>query len=430
MSGEICARGMRIVETPDDADVVIVNTCGFIQPAKEEAIDVILALAEEKKHRPFKLVVAGCLAQRYAKTLLSDLPEVDLFIGVGEVGRIADHLTRLNSLPLQSKAVITKPEFLMTAKHRRMLSSESATAYLKISDGCSNHCAYCAIPSIRGRARSRTPDDILKEATMLIRRGVKEIILIGQDTTAYGYDLKNRPTLAALLGDLSALPGLSWLRVLYMHPAHLSVEVLDAMARHPKICRYIDLPVQHADDTILAAMNRHVTAARLSELIALARKIMPDVAIRTSIIVGFPGETAKRFERLLDFVRRARFDHLGVFVYSREEGTQAFSVPSRISEKEKERRRDAVMNEQAEISRSINAALIGTVQDVIVEERCPQAGYDFIGRCRRQAPEIDGVTYIQGKTVQIGQIVACKIISADHYDLYAECVEPPRVGKS
>ena len=422
MGGEAAACGMTIVESPHEADVVIINTCGFIKPAKEEALEVILTIAEEKKKRPLKLIVAGCLAQRYAKSLLDEIPEVDLFVGVGEVGRITGHLQKLSTAKSRRKAVISKPDFLMTAQHERILSSKSSTAYLKISDGCSNCCTYCAIPSIRGKARSRRPDDILIEAQSLIRRGIKEIILIGQDTTAYGHDLKSRPKLSTLLTDLASLPGLSWLRLLYAHPAHITTDVLEAMANSRNICRYLDLPVQHVDDAILTAMNRKVTAERIVNIMAEARRIMPDVALRTSIIVGFPGETQKRFENLLNFVRRARFDHLGVFTYSREEGTKACDLPSRISEKEKERRRDAVMSEQADISHTINAALIGSTLDVLIEEKSEREGYAFVGRCRRQAPEIDGVTYIKDANIKIGEIIRCKITAADHYDLYARVI--------
>jgi ribosomal protein S12 methylthiotransferase len=364
MGGLARSSGMTIVERPDDADVVLVNTCGFIQPAKEEALDVILTLAAEKKKsgRDLKLVVAGCLAQRYAQDLQNDIPEVDLFIGTGEVGRIVEHLKSLSETKPRRTVVCSKPDFLMTSQHERILSSKSVTAYLKISDGCSNCCTYCAIPSIRGKARSRRPDDILREAQSLVERGIKEIILIGQDTTAYGRDLKTRPKLSVLLSDLAGISGLRWLRLLYAHPAHMTADVLEAIADHKTICRYIDLPVQHIDDTILTAMNRKVAAARISQLISDARSIIPGVAIRTSIIVGFPGETQKRFERLLHFVRETRFDHLGVFTYSREEGTAAASQPSRISEKEKERRREIIMSEQADISHVMNASLIGSQQ--------------------------------------------------------------------
>ncbi|NLX50976.1 MAG: 30S ribosomal protein S12 methylthiotransferase RimO [Deltaproteobacteria bacterium] len=420
MGGLARSSGMSLVENPDEADVVIVNTCGFIGPAKEEALDVILTLADNRKKtgRAFKLVVAGCLAQRYGRELARDLPEADLFIGTGEVGRIVGHLQSLREGGSR-RAVITQPDFLMTARHERALPP-SAAAYLKISDGCSNRCAYCAIPAIRGRARSRPPGDILTEARRLLARGAREIILIGQDTTAYGRDLPGRPTLAALISDLATLADLDRLRLLYAHPAHLSDDLLLAMAAHPAVCRYLDLPVQHIDDSILTAMNRRVSAARIRKIIGRARSLMPDVALRTSLIVGFPGETPRRFARLLDFVREARFDHLGVFTYSREEGTAAAARPARISEKEKERRRDAVMNEQADISYAINQELIGSVEEVLIEERSDRAGYPFVGRARRQAPEIDGVTYLKNGDVQIGDIVSCIITGADHYDLFGE----------
>ena len=424
MGGQALASGMTLVEDPQSADVVIVNTCGFIQPAKEEALEIILTLAHEKeKNRPdLKLIVAGCLAQRYGKDLLKEIPEVDLFIGTGEVGNIAVHLKTLNASRPRRTAVISKPDFLMTSRHERILSSASSTAYLKISDGCSNCCTYCAIPSIRGQARSRRPNDILREAENLIARGVKEIIVIGQDTTAYGRDLKNRPMLSGLLSDMASLSGLRWLRLLYAHPAHITTEVLEAMAGHKKICRYIDLPVQHIDDTILTAMNRKVSADRIKNIIREARCIMPDVALRTSLIVGFPGETPQRFERLHDFVRDTKFDHLGVFTYSREEGTAAVALHSRISEKEKERRRESIMSEQADISHAINQKLIGTIQEVLVEEKSDREGYAFVGRSRRQAPEIDGVTYIKDSTVKIGDFVRLVITGADHYDLFGKVI--------
>lgn len=424
MGGQACASGMTIADSPHDADVVIVNTCGFIQPAKEEALEVILALVEEKKKpgRDLKLVVAGCLAQRYGKELLAEIPEVDLYVGTGEVGRIVKHLQSLNTTKPRRAAVVSKPDFLMTAQHERLLSSTSPTAYLKISDGCSNCCAYCAIPSIRGSARSRQPDDILWEAQKLAARGIKEIILIGQDTTVYGRDLKNRPKLSDLLSDLASVSGVRWLRLLYTHPAHISTDILEAMADHEKICRYIDLPIQHIDDTLLTAMNRKVSATRICEIISQARSILSNVALRTSIIVGFPGETSKRFERLLDFVRETQFDHLGVFTYSREEGTAAAKMPSRISETEKERRRESIMSEQADISHAINQKLIGSIQEVLIEEKSDREGYAFVGRCRRQVPEIDGVTYMKGSNAKIGDFIHCTITSADHYDLFGKII--------
>jgi ribosomal protein S12 methylthiotransferase len=422
MGGLASASGMTIVDRPDQADVIIVNTCAFIQPAKEEALNVILTLACEKEKcgREQKLIVAGCLTQRYGKELLQEIPEVDLFIGTGEVGRIVEHLERLRLGKPRHRAVMSKPDFLMTARHQRILSTNAATAYLKISDGCSNCCAYCAIPSIRGKARSRKPDDILLEAQNLAAKGVKEIILIGQDTTAYGSDLKNHPALAGLLSDLASVSGIDWLRLLYAHPAHISEDILEAISSHDKICRYIDLPVQHIDDTILKAMNRKVSSQRIGEILTRARSIMPDIALRTSLIVGFPGETQTRFNRLLDFVRRARIDHLGVFTFSREEGTAAAKLPSRISEKEKERRRDIIMNEQAGISHAINQTFIGSVQDVLIDGKSDLPDYALVGHCRRQTPEIDGVTYLRESNAKIGDIVSCVITGAEHYDLFGQ----------
>jgi ribosomal protein S12 methylthiotransferase len=424
MGGLLNKSGLQMLDRNDSADIVIVNTCAFINPAKEEALEEILTLAETKKKcdRQFKLVVAGCLAQRYGKELSAQIPEVDLFIGTGEVGNIVRHINKLDEIKFRCASVITKPDFLMTSQHPRILSSTMTSAYLKISDGCSNCCSYCVIPSIRGKARSRTPNDILQEAENLAARGIKEIIITGQDTTAYGRDLKGQPQLSDLLNHMSQVKGIKWIRLLYTHPAHITTDVMETMAANEKICRYIDLPIQHIDDTILSVMNRKVSGAKIKEVIAQARQIIPGVALRTSLIVGFPGETQRRFERLLDFVGETKFDHLGVFIYSREEGTAAAKLKSQISEKEKERRREIIMNEQAAISNAINKCLMGSIQEVLIEEKSGRGDYEYMGRCRRQSPEIDGINYVKGTRLKIGSIVKCKIIAADDYDLFAEMV--------
>lgn len=425
MGGMLTQSGMQLVNRRELADLVIVNTCAFINPAKEEALEEILQLVQERKEgdHHFHIVVAGCLAQRYGKQLITEIPEVDLFVGTGEVANIIEHVNKLVKTEAKPAAIITKPDFLMTAHHARVLSNTSVSTYLKISDGCSNRCTYCVIPDIRGKARSRKPDDILQEARMLADRGIKEIIITGQDTTAYGRDLPDRPRLPELLTEIAKIKNIKWIRLLYAHPAHITPEMMKAIAENKKICRYIDLPVQHIDDTILKAMNRKVTSAKIKEIIAEVRRIIPDVALRTSIIVGFPGETQKRFDRLLDFITETKFDHLGVFPYSREEGTKAASLSSRISEAEKERRRDIIMHEQAAISNRINQGLIGSIQEVLIEGKSERHDYACIGRCRRQAPEIDGITYIQGKQVKTGSIIKCKITAADDYDLFAQVVE-------
>lgn len=425
MGGLLSQAGMQLVNRRELADIVIVNTCAFINPAKEEAIEEILLLAREKKEGscPFRIVVAGCLAQRYGHELLAEIPEVDLFAGTGEVGNIALHLNKLNDGKAKRSAVITRPDFLMNSQHPRVLSNTSVSTYLKISDGCSNCCTYCVIPTIRGKSRSRMPEDILREARGLAARGIKEIIITGQDTTAYGRDLPSHPLLSDLLNDMAKIRGIKWIRLLYAHPAHITSETMQAIAANRKICRYIDLPIQHIDDDILKAMNRRVTSTRIKEIIAEARAIMPDVALRTSIITGFPGETQKKFDRLLDFITDAKFDHLGVFPYSKEEGTKAASLSSRISEKEKQRRRDIIMNEQAAISNKINQGLIGSIQEVLIEGKSDRSDYAYIGRCRRQAPEIDGITYVCGKQAKTGSIIKCRIVAADDYDVFAQIID-------
>ena len=424
MAGLLNQSGRQLVNSSDSADIVIVNTCAFINPAKEEAIEEILTLAEEKKkNNPrLRIVVAGCLAQRYGKELFAQMPEVDLFIGTGEVGNIVSHINKLNQEKNRRDAVITKPDFLMNYQHPRILSTTAASTYLKISDGCSNRCSYCVIPSIRGAARSRKPDDILGEAEILANRGIKEIIITAQDTTNYGSDLKGRPRLSVLLNDMAKIKSIKWIRLLYAHPARVTTDLLETIAANEKICRYIDLPIKHIDDDFLKAMNRKVTGTKIKEVIAQARRTIPGIALRTSLIVGFPGETPTRFNRVLDFVNETKFDHLGVFTYSREEGTIAANLKSHVSEKEKERRRETIMNEQAAISHTINKTLIGSTQEVLIEGESDRGDYAYMGRCRRQAPEIDGITYIKKSKAQIGKIVKCKITAVDEYDLFGEII--------
>lgn len=423
MGGFLRRSGHALVNKHVDADIVIINTCSFINPAKEEAIDEILTVAETKKNRPnLRIIVAGCLAQRYGNELLKHIPEADRIIGTGEVGNIVRHVAALNRDRNYRQAVITRPVYLMNCNHRRMLPASAFSTYLKISEGCSNHCSYCVIPSLRGAARSRPPDDILREAEQLAQRGIREIIITAQDTTRYGRNLKGRIRLSDLLDDLTQIKGIEWIRLLYAHPARITADLLNVIAENEKICSYIDLPIQHIDDTLLKAMNRRVTAAEIRQTIAQIRQCIPDVALRTSLIAGFPGETPARFNRMLDFVRQIRFDHLGVFTYSREEGTKAAGLRYHVPQREKERRREMIMHEQMEISASINTSLIGSVQEVLIEGESDRPDYPYIGRCRRQAPEIDGVTYLKGPSSLTGRIVKCKITSADEYDLFGKII--------
>jgi len=426
MAAALASGGYLLTDGPEEASVILINTCAFILPAKEESIEEILRMAAWKrggKGPCTHLVVTGCLPQRYRRGLKKALPEVDLFLGIAGIPNIAHHLDRLfEDIPHRRCSVIGKPEFLMTASHRRLISGPAHSAYLKIADGCTNRCSYCAIPSIRGKARSRAIDDIMEEAELLAAQGVRELIVTAQDTTAYGIDRKAKPTLSRLLGHLAGISGISWIRILYTYPAHLTEELLRTMAAEEKICHYLDIPIQHSDDAILRAMHRRGDSTLIRDVIKKAREIVPDIALRTSLITGFPGETLRRFENLLSFVREIRFDHLGVFTYSREEGTKAAAFPSRISEKEKQRRRDILSLAQAGISGDINHTLIGTRQEVLVEENGDLAGYPYVGRCRRQAPEIDGVTHIRGGAAEKGALVACRITDADDYDLFAEMI--------
>jgi ribosomal protein S12 methylthiotransferase len=418
----LTGHDFQITPEPQAAEVIIINTCAFILPAKEEAIDEILRMAQYKKTGALKyLVVTGCLPQRYGKALEKEIPEADLFLGIAEVPNIVHHIKNFASgSPMDCRTVVKKADFLMNADHPRLLPSATSTTYLKIADGCSNRCTYCIIPAIRGKARSRQPDDILREAEGLAEKGVKEIILIAQDTTAYGRDLKERPGLRLLLQKLAAVEKIRWIRLLYTHPAHLTEDVLEIIASEEKICRYLDIPIQHIDDAILKAMNRRTDSKQIFALIEKARALIPDVALRTSLITGFPGETKTRFHRLLDLIRHIRFDHLGVFTYSREEGTPAGRLSSRISEREKQRRRNLLMEEQAVISFQINQSLIGSRQECIVEGKSDRSDYPFYGRCRRQAPEIDGITYLKGNNLTVGEILTCTIRNATEYDLLGE----------
>ena len=396
MAAALAGRGFTIAPSPDDADIILVNTCAFILPAKEESIDEILRMAELKKAgKCSRLVVTGCLPQRYGKSLAREIPEVDIFLGTGELPSIAGRLEKLmQDSPPPSRSVVGQPTFLMNAGHSRLLSTPFYSAYLKIAEGCSNWCSYCVIPAIRGKARSRQVDDILKEAERLAAGGVREVIITAQDTTAYGRDLKGKPSLAVVLRELAGIKELRWIRLLYTYPANLTKEILETVAKEENICNYLDIPIQHVDDDILKAMHRRGGSRIIKESVAAARSIITEVALRTSLIVGFPGETRAGFNRLLSFVQETRFDHLGVFEYSREEETPAASFPAQVTGRTKKNRRRLVMEEQAMISHEINRSLVGSRQEILIEGKSDISGYDFMGRCRRQAPEIDGITYV------------------------------------
>lgn len=422
MAAALAKEGYRIVNDPCDAGIIMVNTCSFILPAKEESIEEILRVAAWKKSgRCSHLVVTGCLPQRYGRALAEDLPEVDLFLDTNEVPHIARHLDQITEEKYHGPVtVVHNPSFLMNADHERLLSTPFTSAYLKIAEGCSNYCSYCIIPAIRGKARSRAIDDILEEAQQLVAKGVKELIITAQDTTAYGREQKGHPSLADLLKKLAAINDLKWIRLLYTYPGKLDDRTLKVLGEEEKCCPYLDIPIQHIDDDILRAMHRRGGSGQIRESIERIRAGIPQVALRTSLIVGFPGETPAKFKKLLQFVQEVRFDHLGVFTYSQEEETAAAALPGHVTEKTKKRRRHHIMEAQAAISHEINQSLVGCRQEVLIEGTSDRPDYSFVGRCRRQAPEIDGLTYVKGTNLATGALAECRVTGADCYDLFAE----------
>ena len=413
-------EGYTIVSEPEDADAIIVNTCGFIDSAKQESINTTLEMAQYKTDGKCKLLImTGCLAERYAKDITDELPEVDAVLGTGDYDKIAEIIKSAKesaSVPVITDNINHTPECALP----RVLLTPPYTAYLKIADGCDNNCTYCAIPKIRGHFRSRKPKDIISEAKDLRDRGVKELILIAQDTTRYGTDIGT--TLAELLDELAKLDGIEWIRVHYYYTEAITKELIDTMAKHDNICNYIDMPIQHADNYILRRMARRTTVEEIEEKIAYMRKTLKNCYIRTSIIVGFPGETEEHFKNLYDFVERTKFDRMGVFTYSCEEGTPAAEFDMQIPEDVKEQRYDALMSLQQGISLELNQAKIGTVIDVIVE------GYDednflFYGRSRGDSIDVDGMVYFGTEDeVSPGDIIKVKILDASEYDLTGQRV--------
>jgi ribosomal protein S12 methylthiotransferase len=407
MMGHLEANGYNVVEDAEGADVVIVNTCGFIRPAKEESIDAILEAARLKAEGHCKaLVVAGCLAQRYPRELERRLPEVDAVIGLKDVPRIVKCCDRL----LGKKRTVVHAE-------RRRLSTPAHYAYLRIADGCSNHCSYCAIPAIRGAHKSEPLEAVVAEARDLVERGVKELILIAQDTTQYGVDRCGASMLPELMTRLAGLDGLAWVRLMYTHPAHWSDALIEVMATHPNICRYADLPIQHISDDLLESMHRKATRAHIERLVEKLRTRIPGIALRTSVIVGLPGETDAHFRELTDFVEWARFERLGAFAYSQEEGTLAAAFPDQVSEEVKGQRLGQLMTLQQGVSEALNADLVGRTLRVLVDRSGDGEGLAFVGRTEQDAPEIDNEVLITEGAAEVGGFADVKITDAYEYDL-------------
>lgn len=414
--------GHEITNDAASADVLVVNTCAFIDSAKQESIDAILEMAEQKKNGACrKLVVTGCLAERYRAELQKEIPEIDVVLGTGEVPDIVSALEQAPAAPMASRLrLYKKPTYLYDATTPRHLSTPRHFAYVKVAEGCDYTCSFCIIPTLRGSYRSRTPDSILAEARALAERGVKELILISQDTTFYGNDRRERGALARLLRELNTVDGLEWIRLLYLYPTTITDDTLAAMAECEKVCRYIDLPLQHASAPVLKRMRRPGSRESYDTLLARIRRRVPDVTLRTTFIVGYPGETAQEFQELEAFVRDTGFDHVGVFTYSHEEGTPAFAVADDVKPSVKRQRRERLMALQQEIVSRRQLERVGRRVRVIVDGPSPEHELVLQGRLQGQAPEIDPVVFLTDcdpGELSPGSIVDAVVTGAREYDL-------------
>jgi ribosomal protein S12 methylthiotransferase len=427
MLGALAEAGFRLVQEPEGAEIIVVNTCGFIESAKAESISAIVELAEMKSEgRCKKLVVAGCLTQRYHEELAAELPEVDHFVGTGAYQDIA----RIVAGAQSSRIVVPDPDFVHAASTPRVNSLPSHTAYLKVAEGCDNACAFCIIPRLRGPQRSRTVEDLVAEAEALAADGAVELSLVAQDLTAWGHDLPRRRRLHELLPELCRVEGIRWIRLHYAYPRDFPDALVDVMAREEKIVKYLDMPLQHSSDRLLRAMKRGRDSRFLRELLGTLRRRVPGIALRTSLIVGLPGETEEDFQGLLEFVREQRFERLGVFDYSREEGTPAAEMAGQVPEPVKRERFEAVMEAQREIAAEHQRSMVGRRLTVLVEGASEESEHLLQGRHAQQAPEIDGVTYlneiaIAGEpeaTVYPGDLVTVEITDAGDYDLVGRVV--------
>lgn len=428
MLGLLQQAGYEVAAEPEQAETIIIHTCGFIGAAKEESIDAILEAAEWRRQGK-RLVVTGCLVQRYAQDLLKEIPAIDALMGTADLNRIVEVCDRLTAVPpsssprqaprrkpVEPKVWLGDPPYLYEADTPRLLSTPSHYAYVKVAEGCSYRCSFCSIPAMRGDQRSRSTASIVQEAHNLAARGVKELILISQNTTAYGRDLYGKPCLPSLLRELAAVEGIEWIRFLYAYPADVRDDVIAAMAEEPKLCKYLEMPLQHCHARVLKAMNRGGSRAELEVLITRLRRRIPGLTLRTTFIVGFPGETAAEFRELEAFVERARFERMGAFTYSQEEGTPAGAMAHQLGTRTKERRRHRLMERQREISWAYHQTLIGQQLRVLVDG-FSEAEQMWEGRYEGQAPEIDGVVYIQGEGLTPGTFVQVEVTEATEYDL-------------
>lgn len=418
MLGLLNKAGHQITNDETEADVVVVNTCAFIKDAKEESINTIIEMGELKKTGKLKkLIVAGCLSQRYKDEIMAELPEIDVIIGATNFDKIVE------AIGTDEKAIVDDIDYTPVPVRERIVTTTASMAYLKIAEGCNKMCTYCIIPHIRGRYRSVPMDSLLDSARRLADDGIKELVLVAQETTLYGIDLYGEKSLPELLTKLSDIDGIEWIRLLYCYPEEITDDLIETMAANPKICHYIDIPIQHSENAILKRMGRRTSREDIVELVGRLRSAMPDIAIRTTLISGFPGETQEQHNGLVDFVDQCEFDRLGVFTYSPEEGTPAASYPDQVDEAVAEKWRDEIMELQQEISYEKNQEFVGTVMKVLIEGYLSDDDV-YVGRTYRDAPGVDGIVFVSAPyELMSGTYVDVKITEGNEYDLTGVIVE-------
>lgn len=421
MLGLLRDKGYTLINDEQEADVIVVNTCGFIQDAKEESIETIIEMGKYKDSGKCKaLIVTGCLAQRYQEELVEGMPEIDAILGVSNYDKIIEAVESV----INNKKYIA---FEDNSRHpqdyiKRVISSAGYSSYLKIAEGCDNHCTYCIIPEIRGKIKSRTIESLVEETKYLAEKGVKELILVAQDTTKYGIDIYGEKKLPDLLRQLCKVNGIEWIRLLYCYPEEITDELIEVIKDEKKVVNYLDMPIQHANDDILKRMARKSTKEKITNAISKLRENIPDICLRTTLITGFPGETEEQFKDMKEFVRDIRFDRLGVFTYSPEEGTKAALFDNQIDEEVKETRKDEIMSMQQGISKSINESLVGKILPVIIEGYIPEDKV-YCGRTYRDAPDVDGMIFVSCPFELIsGDIINVKVSSYNEYDLIGEII--------
>ena len=421
MLGILADRGFEMTDTEDDAEVIIINTCCFINDAKEESINTILEMAEYKKTGPCKaLIVTGCLAQRYKQEIVDEIPEVDAVIGTSKYDEIFDAVDQ--ALKGSHFLDVDDLDRLPSVPGKRILTTGGHYAHLKIAEGCDKHCTYCIIPKIRGNYRSVPMEQLLAEAASLAEQGVKELILVAQETTLYGVDLYGKKSLHILLQELAKIKGIRWIRILYCYPEEIYPELIETIKNEKKVCHYLDMPIQHASDAILKRMGRRTTKAQLKETVSLLRKEIPDIVLRTTLIAGFPGETQEQHEELMEFVDEMEFERLGVFAYSPEENTPAASMPDQIPEEIKEERRDAILELQQEIAFDKAADMVGRTLYAMIEGKVADEPA-YVARTYADSPDIDGYVFVNtGEMLMSGDFVKVKITGSAEYDLIGELV--------